>query len=220
MNILITGASSGIGLELTKQLAKEYKVLAVCRKVSPELEKINCSILASIDFADNTWQDKLKKEIQQTQFDLVIHNAGVLKSDCFDELNYQDIQEQFEINTLAPLKMARTLYPENLQQGGKFVIITSRMGSIADNESSSLYGYRISKCAVNMVGKNLAHDLKAKNIAVALIHPGYVKTKMTNFNGHITPQESANSIIKVIQSQLTLKSSGSFWHSDGTLLPW
>ena len=70
------------------------------------------------------------------------------------------------------------------------------MGSLTDNTSGSHYGYRMSKAAVNMVGRSLAVDLAPKGIAVRLLHPGYVKTKMTGFNGNWGPDEAAEDCLR------------------------
>lgn len=63
-----------------------------------------------------------------------------------------------------------------LPPGSKFGILSSRMGSIADNGSGKMYSYRMSKAAVNAGAKSLTVDWKADGIAVAILHPGYVRT--------------------------------------------
>jgi NAD(P)-dependent dehydrogenase (short-subunit alcohol dehydrogenase family) len=93
------------------------------------------------------------------------------------------------------------------------------MGSIADNSSGGRYGYRASKAAFNAFGRSLAIDLKGRGIAVAQLHPGFVKTRMVNFGGLITPQESAAGLAERIEA-LNLENSGSFWHCNGEELPW
>jgi NAD(P)-dependent dehydrogenase (short-subunit alcohol dehydrogenase family) len=97
-------------------------------------------------------------------------------------------------------------------------MMTSRMGSIGDNTSGSSYGYRMSKAALSMAGKSLSHDLKPKGIAVAILHPGLVSTRMTGFSG-ISPKESVTNLLQRI-NDLTLETSGTFWHANGEILPW
>jgi NAD(P)-dependent dehydrogenase (short-subunit alcohol dehydrogenase family) len=113
-----------------------------------------------------------------------------------------------EINAFAPLKISEALLP-NMPDGSKIANITSRMGSIADNSSGGRYGYRASKEAFNALGRSLAVDLKGRGIAVAQLHPGFVKTRMVNFGGLITPQESAAGLAERIGA-LNLENSGSF----------
>jgi NAD(P)-dependent dehydrogenase (short-subunit alcohol dehydrogenase family) len=123
-----------------------------------------------------------------------------------------------EINAYAPLRVTEALL-SNLQSGSKIANITSRMGSIADNDSGGRYGYRASKAALNAFGKSLAIDLKPKEIAVAQLHPGYVKTRMVGFGGLIDTAESVGGLVKLIDT-LTLENSGLFWHTNGEELPW
>jgi NAD(P)-dependent dehydrogenase (short-subunit alcohol dehydrogenase family) len=98
--------------------------------------------------------------------------------------------------------------------------MTSRMGSIEDNTSGSSYGYRMSKAALSMAGKSLSIDLAPLDIAVAILHPGLVKTRMTNFsNAGITPEFSVRGLLARIDG-LTMENTGTFWHSNGEILPW
>ncbi|MBL4660870.1 MAG: SDR family oxidoreductase [Alcanivoracaceae bacterium] len=216
---LITGANRGIGLELAKQLQqKQYHVIVACRKSSEELEVINCQIETEFDVADVNSVQKLADKLKDQKLDLLINNAGILESMSLDNLNYDAMRRQYEINTLGPLRVTERFLP-NLSKGSKIAIITSRMGSLTDNTSGGQYGYRISKAAVNMVGCSLAQDLKPKGIAVALLHPGYVRTGMTGNNGLINAAESAGGLIERI-AELDMNNTGGFWHTDGTKLPW
>jgi len=215
---LITGANRGIGLELAKQLQqKGHNIIATCRKSSPELEKLNCQIETEVDVTDSDSILELAKKLEGQNIDLLINNAGFLQSMSLDNLDFDAMRLQYEINTLGPLRVTVNLLP-NLSQGSKVAIITSRMGSIEDG-SGGQYGYRMSKSAVNMVGSSLAHDLKPKGIAVALLHPGYVRTDMTGGSGLIDADESARGLIQRIE-ELNMNNTGGFWHTDGTELPW
>jgi len=149
---------------------------------------------------------------------VLINNAGVLSDESLDDLDLDRIRRQFEVNSLGPLRVTAALR-RNLRSGAKVAIITSRMGSIDDNTSGGRYGYRMSKAAVNMAGRSLAHDLRPDGIAVAILHPGFVRTGMTGHTGLIDPPESAAGIIARID-ELTAETSGSFWHANGELLPW
>jgi NAD(P)-dependent dehydrogenase (short-subunit alcohol dehydrogenase family) len=216
--VLITGANRGIGLELAKQLQeKGYKVIAACRKSSQELDALKCQIETNFDVADEKSVKLLATKLKMIKLDALINNAGILGSMNIDNLNYDSMRQQFEVNTLGPLRVSENFLP-NLTKGSKIAIITSRMGSIADG-SGGQYGYRISKSGVNMVGSCLAHDLKDQGIAVALLHPGYVRTDMTENNGLIDTDESARGLIDRIE-ELNMKNSGGFWHTDGTELTW
>jgi NAD(P)-dependent dehydrogenase (short-subunit alcohol dehydrogenase family) len=215
---LITGANRGIGFEIAKQLLeKNCHVIAACRQSSSELEQLGCQIETAFDVANETSVKQLASKLSKTKLDLIVNNAGILASMDLNSLDYDAIRKQFEVNTLGPLRVSEN-FISHLSKGSKIAIITSRMGSIADG-SGGQYGYRLSKAAVNMVGSCLAHDLKSKGIAVALLHPGYVRTEMTGNQGFIDTQESARGLIQQIE-QLNLENTGGFWHTDGTVLPW
>ncbi len=124
---------------------------------------------------------------------------------------------QYRVNTLGPLRVTEALR-DNLAAGSKIAIVTSRVGSIADNSSGGYYGYRASKTAVNQVGTNLMHDLKPLGIAVGLLHPGLVATEMTGGQG-ISPAKSASGLIQRID-ELSMENTGGFWHAEGYELPW
>lgn len=217
--VLITGANRGIGLEMCKQLqARGDNVIGVCRKGSAELDALGIRIEPGIDVSDASSIAQLAKRLDGVEIDLLINNAGVLQSESLDRMNFQGIEQQFEINALGPLRVTTALLPL-LHDGSKVVIITSRMGSMADNGSGGYYGYRMSKAAVNAAGVSLARDLKGRGIAVALLHPGMVATEMTGRNG-IPAEESVRGIIQRIDA-LTLDTTGKFIHAGtGEELPW
>ena len=216
---LITGANRGIGLALTQEyLHQGWKVLAVCRQTSEELEASGAQVIANIDITEPAAIARLRAEVGNTALDLLINNAGILERDLLGEIDYGSITRQFLVNAQAPLQVAEGLLG-NLRAGSKIAFITSRMGSIADNTSGGYYGYRMSKAALNAGAKSLSLDLKGRGISVAILHPGYVQTAMVNFGGDISAAESAKRLSKRI-AELNADNSGSFWHSNGELLPW
>lgn len=217
-HVVITGCNRGIGLELVRQLAARGEtVTAVCRRSSAELDAAGVDVIDGVDVADATSLARLADALGGKPVDILINNAGILRSDRYDALDFDSMLEQYAVNALGPLRVTRTLDP-HLANGGKVVIVTSRVGSIEDNASGNNYGYRASKTAVNQIGTNLAHDLKPREIAVALLHPGYVATDMTGGNG-IEPRDAARGLIERID-ELTLENSGGFWHAEGYRLPW
>ncbi len=216
--VLITGANRGIGLEIARQLrARDDEVIAVCRKSSAALDELGCRVISGIDVANDDTVDRLANALEGTALDVVVNNAGILEPDSLETIDFDSMRRQFEVNTLGPLRVALATLP-NLREGGKLVIITSRVGSLADNGSGRYYGYRSSKTAVNMIGVNLALDLRERGIAVLLLHPGMVATDMTGHSG-IPAAQSATGLIERIDS-LGLAETGTFWHADGEQLPW
>ena len=216
---LVTGANRGIGLELARQLsARDDEVIAVCRSPSAELEALGVRIEAEVDVSEPASIAALDARLGDLQLDTLINNAGVLVPTSLDDLDFDAIRRQFEVNAMGPLRVVAALR-HRLHRGSKVAIITSRMGSLADNSSGGSYGYRMSKAAVNMAGVSLAHDLRPAGVAVALLHPGYVKTDMTNNQGNVPPEEAARGLIARID-ELSLDESGGFWHQNGERLPW
>lgn len=217
--IVITGANRGIGLALTQQLqARGDDVIAICRAPSAELEALGVAIISGVDVTQAEDVSALSSKLDGKTVDVLINNAGVLRGSRLGALDYDDLRFQFEVNALGPLRVTEALRG-NLSAGSKVAIVTSRMGSMADNTSGGSYGYRMSKSAVNMAGVSLAHDLKPEGVAVALLHPGWVRTDMTGNNGLIDADESAAGLIERID-ELTLETSGGFWHTNGERLPW
>ena len=216
--VLITGCNRGIGLQLASQLSKRGDtVIGVCRTPSDELSALGARLITGIDVGDGDSVATLKKELGDTRLDVLINNAGILIDDQFGSINYDDMVKQYQVNTLGPLRVVEALR-DNLGEGSKVAIVSSRVGSIADNGSGNHYGYRASKTAVNQIGMNLMHELKPHGISIAVLHPGLVATEMTGGRG-ISPQESAAGLVARID-ELNLKNSGSFWHAEGYELPW
>jgi NAD(P)-dependent dehydrogenase (short-subunit alcohol dehydrogenase family) len=145
-----------------------------------------------------------------------------LREESLDTLAGADagasIRDQFEINALAPLQLAAALRPR-LARGARIGFLTSRMGSITDNSSGGYYGYRMSKAALNAGARSLAIDLAAQDARVFILHPGFVRTGMTGGRGEITPAQAAAGLIERMDT-LTAANSGSFWHANGSPLPW
>ena len=218
-NIIITGASSGIGLSLCKHYQQQgWQVYGACRQASTELAGLNISVIENVDISKQEGIQALNNSLSNISIDLLINNAGVLKDEVLGRINFDSIQSQMEVNAYGPLKVTEALQG-NFSQNAKVAMITSRMGSIADNTSGGRYGYRMSKAALNIASVSIAHDLKHKGVAVGIIHPGLVGTRMIGGYGDITPDQAASRIAQRID-ELNLNNSGTFWHSNGETLPW
>ena len=218
--VLVTGANRGIGLEYCRQLQQRGdQVIAVCRQSSPELDAIDVEIESGVDLINEANRANLVRRLTGRSLDTVILNAGLLVSMGLDDLDPEAIRRQFEVNALAPLLLARSLVPL-MPWGSRLALMTSRMGSIDDNSSGGSYGYRMSKVALNIAGKSLAVDLRPEGIAVAILHPGLVRTRMIQFNPRgVSPEQSVRGLLTRIDG-LTLDNSGTFWHANGDVLPW
>lgn len=217
---LITGANRGIGLEYCRQLhGRGDRVVAACRAPSAELEALGVRIEPQVDITSDDAMTALVQRLDGLAIDLLIHNAGIHEHTSLANLEEESLRRQFEVNALGPLRLSRALLAQ-LHPGSKLILMTSRMGSIDDNTSGGSYGYRMSKVALCMAGKSLAIDLKPRGIAVAILHPGLVRTRMTGFvDQGISPEQSVRGLLARIDA-LSLDTSGSFWHANGQMLPW
>ena len=216
---LVTGANRGIGLELCRALkARGERVIAVCRSKSLELEALGVDIEEGIDVSDSAALYALGRRLAGQKIDTLIANAGILRDDRLGSLDVGQVQAQLEVNAIGPLCTVEACL-ESLKQGSKVALITSRMGSIADNSSGGHYGYRMSKAALNAAGMSLAHDLKSRGIAVITLHPGFVRTEMTAYGGSLPADQSAKLLLARIDA-LTLPTTGKFLHANGEELPW
>ena len=177
-SVLVTGSNRGIGLEYCRQLRdRGLEVIAVCRQPSAELQALGVRIESGLDQADSGMPAELTDRLNGIPLDWVILNAGILESISFDQLDEASIRRQFEVNALAPLRLVRALVGQ-IPNGGKLALMTSRMASIDDNSSGGSYGYRMSMTALNSAGKSLAHDLRPRGIAFAILTPKLVSTCM------------------------------------------
>ena len=160
----------------------------------------------------------LRRELADEPFDVLVLNAGILEAQGPMELGLESIERQLQVNALGPLRVVAALN-EGLASGAKIALVTSRMGSVVDNTSGGYYGYRMSKAALNAAGKSLAIDLSARGIAVVLLHPGFVRTRMTSHHGDVDPAMAATNLVARID-ELTVERTGRFVHANGEELPW
>jgi len=217
--IVITGANRGIGLAMAAVYKSQgHLVYALCRNTSAELNQLGVHVVTDIDVATKQGIKNMEKALSGIGIDVLICNAGILRDESLSDLNVDTIQEQFTVNALAPLIVVDALQC-HLNLDSKVAMITSRMGSIADNSSGGRYGYRMSKAALNAAAVSLSRDLYEQDVAVGIYHPGYVQTDMVNNNGDIPASEAAEKIVGLIE-ELTLKETGVFKHSNGQVLPW
>lgn len=218
-NVVITGANRGIGVELVKlYLQRGDAVYAICRGSSPELDESGAVIIDGVELSDLEQLSEQIVPLKSVKIDILINNAGVLHDEQLGSVNVDTIERQFRINSIAPLLLTDML-SDNLNSGAKVGLITSRMGSMADNSSGGRYGYRMSKAALNAAGVSLAQDLKPRGISVAILHPGYVQTGMVGSRGEVSATDAAQRL-QTRMDELNLDNTGIFWHANGNELPW
>ncbi len=223
--ILITGANRGIGRELARQYAAEGHEIIRTMRGGHEPDDLPGTVLR-LEVTDAQSVADMAAALKNRTIDLIINNAGVIGPDMARQtsldMDFDGFLRTLEINTLGPLRVTQALLP-NLRAAGnaRIAVISSRMGQLDGTFGgpSGFVAYRASKTAVNKVFQCLAADLKGEGIAVAMLHPGYVRTDMGGPGADIDVADSAAGIRKVLAG-LDLANTGCFVAYDGTPLAW
>jgi NAD(P)-dependent dehydrogenase (short-subunit alcohol dehydrogenase family) len=223
--VLITGANRGLGLEFARQYAADgWRVHAGCR--SPEramdLEEIKGDVAVHrLDVTDEASIAALARALGGAAIDVLVNNAGVYgRRQSLGHIDYGGWEGVLRTNVLAPVAVTEALLPA-LQRAERprVALITSRMGSIADNTSGGTYAYRSSKAALNAAGRSLALDLRGRGIIVLLLHPGWVRTDMGGAGAPLAPRDSIAALRRIIDGA-QMPDSGGFFSYDGSEVPW
>ncbi len=215
---LITGANRGIGQAMAHQLLDAgHTVIAACRREPSDLIARGATFVPC-DVTKQQDVDALADALQPGEVDVAILNAGILRADSLQSLDFDAMREQFEVNALGPLRVAAAIAPK-LEEGALIALTSSRMGSIEDNTSGGYYGYRTSKTALNSIAMSLSRDLAEDGIGVLVLHPGFVQTDMTGGRGEVDATTSARGMLARIEEGQR-PGPARFRHANGRELPW
>lgn len=227
--ILITGASRGIGLALSGEYARRgWSVLAACRrpeaaeglaalnKTYPQIKSVR------IDVEDHASIDALAQELAGEAIDVLCANAGIGgRGAALGAIDYAHWRKVMEVNLYGAMKTAEAFLPHVERSDAKKIIaVSSSLGSIGATRGGN-YPYRSSKAALNMAFRSMAIDLKPRGVTVALLSPGIVDTDFMRGARveKIPPQQSAEGLADVIGA-LTLDQSGSFIRYNDESVDW
>ncbi len=225
--VLITGANRGIGLQFTRRfLADGWQVIACCRdpEQATELQSLKAEHLSldirALDVTDYAAMAQLSAQLKDHKIDILLSNAGTYgPSTRFGQVDVSDWRRVFEVNTIAPLKLAELFVEQVAASQLKLIaMLSSKMGSIDDNGSGGGYIYRSSKTALNQVVKSLSIDLADRGISVVALHPGWVQTDMGGMNAETTVTDSVSGMRKSLLN--ASERSGQFIDLDGSNIPW
>jgi NAD(P)-dependent dehydrogenase (short-subunit alcohol dehydrogenase family) len=232
--VFITGSSRGLGLEFAQSYAGEgWRVIATCRQpaAASDLRAIPGDVqIDELDITNTPSIKALAAKLAGKPIDILINNAGVHgyrdARASFGDIDVENWLQVFKVNAVAPLKVTEAFLP-NLLAGErkKIVFISSRAGSITErgslphHKTGGPYAYRSSKAALNCVAKGVAFDLRAKGVAVVILHPGWVKTETGGWDAPMDPATSVQSMRKVID-EASPSDNGAFRNFDGELIPW
>lgn len=225
-SILITGASRGLGLEFARQYAAAgWTVIATCRDpgAATDLAAVSGDVAVhALDVTDNAAVDALAGKLGDGGIDVLLNNAGIHgpRTHGFDDLDRDAWDRVMRTNVMAPLKMVSAFLP-NLLAGNmrKIVSISSKMGSIGENNAGGSYIYRSSKAALNTVMKSLRVDLRVDQVAVAVLHPGWVSTDMGGASAPLNAKTSVAALLPII-ARVSADDRHMFFDYDGSPIPW
>ncbi|HVF83193.1 MAG TPA: SDR family oxidoreductase [Sphingomicrobium sp.] len=214
--VLITGANRGLGLEFARQYrAADWNVVATARQSSPELDALDIRV-ERLDMSDHEAVSAFS--LGADRLDLLVANAGTYgPREASSAEDSREWLETFAVNTVAPYLLAKSVLPQVRAAGGKLIAISTRMGSIADNISGGFLAYRSSKTALNMAWRTLA--LAERDLTCAVLHPGWVQTRMGGANAPVTTEQSISGMRRVID-RLGPNDSGEFFDYLGERVPW
>ena len=216
--VLITGANRGLGLEFARQYCRDgWSVIATARDPTSELEAL-CVRLEEVDMLDLDEVAEFGSDIGE--LDLLIANAGTYGPKSVSSAEEAEgWSDTFTVNTIAPFLLAQSVLPAIERSGGKLIGISTRMGSIEDNTSGGFIAYRSSKTALNMAWRNLALEVRNRGVTAAVLHPGWVQTRMGGASAPLAPEQSVAGMRTVIAG-LTPEQAGGFFNYDGAPIPW
>jgi NAD(P)-dependent dehydrogenase (short-subunit alcohol dehydrogenase family) len=214
--VLITGANRGLGLAFARAYAADgWQVIATARQSSPELDALGVQVEA-LDMRDLDAVATFGGRVDA--LDLLIANAGTYGPRSVTSAeDGSGWSETFAVNTIAPFLLAQSVLGRVTAAGGKLIAISTKMGSIEDNTSGGFIAYRSSKAALNAAWRSLAID--NPQVVCAVLHPGWVKTRMGGQSAPLEPEDSIAGMRRVIDG-LGREQSGGFYSYDGSRIPW
>jgi len=220
--IVITGCDTGLGVEFARQYAAEgHKVYATC--LAPETAQETRAIAGDVevlklDMTDHAGIAAFAASLGGRPVDILLNNAGIGRPHPpFGETDYANWRRILETNLIGPMKLTETLVENVAASDLKMMaFVSSRMGSIALNQSGGSYAYRSSKAGLNMVVKGLAIDLAPRHISVIALHPGWAATEP---GGRVPVEESVAGMRGVIH-RAGRHHTGIFQTYHDQPLPW
>lgn len=222
---LITGANRGIGLEFATQLKQRgYYVIGCYRQINDADElKLIADEIIQLDITNDDDISNLKNKLQGHHIDLLINNAGITGEQgvTVGNIKRDNFLNVLNVNCVSTIMLTDALLDSICLSDDKYVlVISSRMGSIADNEAGRSYAYRSSKAALNCVMRSFAIDVQQLGVKLMLLHPGWVKTNLGGNNAPVDVVTSVRGMLQQMDSFINTSQAETMHSYDGSTIPW
>jgi NAD(P)-dependent dehydrogenase (short-subunit alcohol dehydrogenase family) len=229
-SILITGASRGLGLEFARQYqAAGWRVYATCRAPA-DADALRALAgdargqltVHALDTRDRAAAQALARALAGQPIDVLLNNAAIWgpRQQRLEHVDYDVWAEVLDVDLMGPLRMVEAFLPHvEASQRKALVMLSSRLASIAENDSGGRYLYRSAKSGLNALVRSLAVDLAPRGVVCIALSPGWVRTEMGGPEAPLSVTESVTAMRQVLD-RLDPSQTGSFLHYDGSTLPW
>jgi len=222
-DILIIGASRGIGLGLADEFSKRgWNVTATVREAgkAPALKGLRNVSVETVDIADQASAAVLAERLSGRSYDAVIINAGISGPQATPKsVDHVTFAELFVTNSLAPVRLAEMLVKLVKPQTGVIGFMTSQLGSVANNTGGGMELYRASKAALNSFTRSFSARHRDKGLSILSLHPGWVKTDMGGPGADIDVATSVKGLADVVEHAVGAHQEA-YLDYAGKELPW
>ncbi|RVX75759.1 hypothetical protein B0A52_00115 [Exophiala mesophila] len=232
-SVLIVGATRGLGKALTSYYVDtlSYTVYATSRsRAPPESHALDqISWITDIDLSKPSVGQDLATGLKGKSVNTVIITAGYFATEDFGNAKWDEQVKMYTLSSIAPIFVVQELVKSSIiSRGSKVILVSSESGSITlrhEQEGGGNYGHHGSKAALNMVAKQLSFDLKDRGIAVASIHPSFMRTEMTkgvgfdkfwDDGGALEPGDAARITADWVEHDFGMDKTGTYWAPRGT----
>jgi len=222
---LITGANRGLGLEFVNQLKERgYYVIGCCRQPDKAKElKLVADEIFQLDVTNDTDIRALQLKLKDRPIDLLVNNAGITGEQgvTVGNIERKNFSHVLDVNCVSAIIISDALLNNiKASEDKQMLVISSTMGSIADNDRGRSYAYRTSKAALNCVMRSFAIDVKPFGVNIMLVHPGWVRTNIGGPNAIIQVEQSVEGMLAQMDAHMKTSHAETIRRFDGGTVPW
>jgi len=224
--VFITGTNRGLGFEFAKQYAADgWRVIAACRDPAKAeaLSAVEGDVqVETMDVDDDASVASLSDKLKDEAIDLLINNAGIYgpKHLSAEDMDYEAWGRVLRTNSMSPFRVTMAFLQQVRNSDQKIIAtLSSKMGSLNENQDGGEYIYRSSKAALNAALKGLSYDLADAGIRIMLMHPGWASTDMGGPSAPLLPADGVAGLRKVLAG-IKDGETGVFYDYNGGELAW